>query len=71
MGDKDTDANALKTAKQLHNAHNWKHLARWNGLGYYELGTEDTGDVPVRLFLTPSLLASAEVTLYRHTPRIV
>jgi tRNA-splicing ligase RtcB len=50
--------------KELKNAHNWKHLARWNGEGYYELRTEDTGDVPVRLFLTPKLLAEVEETLY-------
>lgn len=50
--------------KELKNAHNWKHLARWNGEGYYELKTEDTGDVPVRLFLTPNLLAEVEETLY-------
>src|SRR5436305_14576697 len=64
MGQKDTDAKALKVAKQLKNAHNWKHLARWNGEGYYELKTEDTGDVPVRLFLTPNLLAETEEMLY-------
>jgi pyruvate/2-oxoglutarate/acetoin dehydrogenase E1 component len=42
------------------NAHNWKHLARWNGEGYYDLRTEDIGDVPVRLFLTPKLLEATE-----------
>jgi tRNA-splicing ligase RtcB len=60
------DAKALKVARSLRNADNWKHLARWNGLGYYELQTEDTGEVPVRLFLTPSLLRDAEETLYRQ-----
>ena len=60
------DAKALKVAKQLKNADNWKHLARWHGNGYYELQTEDTGDVTVRLFLTPSLLANAEDILYRQ-----
>lgn len=60
------DAKALKVAKQLKNADNWKHLARWHGNGYYELQTEDTGDVPVRLFLTPSLLNNAEDILYRQ-----
>jgi tRNA-splicing ligase RtcB len=60
------DAKALKTAKSLKNPDNWKHLARWNGEGYYELHTEDTGDVPVRLFLTPTLLADAEDILYRQ-----
>jgi tRNA-splicing ligase RtcB len=60
------DAKALKVARQLKNADNWKHLARWHGDGYYNLQTEDTRDVPVRLFLTPSLLASAEDILYRQ-----
>jgi tRNA-splicing ligase RtcB len=60
------DAKALKVAKQLKNADNWKHLARWHGDGYYNLQTEDIGDVPVRLFLTPSLLANAEDILYRQ-----
>jgi tRNA-splicing ligase RtcB len=58
------DAEALKVARQLHNADNWKDLARWNGLGYYDLKTEDTGEVPVRLFLTPTLLTDAEEILY-------
>ncbi|HEX5735452.1 MAG TPA: RtcB family protein [Blastocatellia bacterium] len=61
-----TDARDLKTAKTLKNAGNWKSLARWNEKGYYDLATEDTGDVPVRLFLTPGLLAEAEDTLYRQ-----
>jgi len=60
------DAKALKVAKTLRNADNWKHLARWNGEGYYELRTEDTGEVPVRLFLTPTLLNSVEDILYRQ-----
>src|SRR5437868_6398657 len=60
------DAKALKVAKQLRNADNWKHLARWHGDGYYNLQTEDTADVPVRLFLTPMLLESAEDILYRQ-----
>src|SRR5918912_3624270 len=60
------DAKALKVAKQLKNADNWKHLARWHGDGYYELQTEDTGGVPVRLFLTPRLLRDAEDILYRQ-----
>ncbi len=55
-----------REAKTLKNAGNWKHLARWNGLGYYELRTEDTRDVPVRLFLTPKLLKEAEDILYRQ-----
>jgi tRNA-splicing ligase RtcB len=60
------DAKALKVAKTLKNADTWKHLARWHGNAYYELQTEDTGDVPVRLFLTPTLLENAENILYRQ-----
>ncbi|HEU5239707.1 MAG TPA: RtcB family protein [Pyrinomonadaceae bacterium] len=52
--------------KHLIDAHRWKHLARWHGDGYYSLQTEDTGDVPVRVFLTRSLLDSAEDILYRQ-----
>src|SRR5262245_61810667 len=52
--------------KHLIDAHRWKHLARWHGDGYYTLQTEDTGDVPVRMFLTRSLLDSAEDILYRQ-----
>ncbi|MDQ3755677.1 MAG: RtcB family protein, partial [Acidobacteriota bacterium] len=66
MTEEHTDAKALKVAKELKNAHNWKHLARWHGEGYYELHTEDTSDVPVRLFLTKTLLDSAEDILYRQ-----
>ncbi|HEX7177804.1 MAG TPA: RtcB family protein, partial [Pyrinomonadaceae bacterium] len=66
MTNKETDAKALKVAKELKSAHNWKHLARWHGSGYYELQTDDTGDVPVRMFLTPQLLADAEDILYRQ-----
>jgi len=61
-----TDAKALKVAKTLKNAENWKHLARRHGEGYYELHTEDTGTTPVRLFLTKQLLDDAEDILYRQ-----
>jgi tRNA-splicing ligase RtcB len=57
---------ADRIEKKLANAHNWKHLARWNGEGFYELRTEDIADVPVRLFLTPQLLQDAEDILYRQ-----
>ncbi len=50
----------------LRNAHNWKELATWTEDGYYVLRTADTGDVPVRVFLTPGLLAEVEVALYRQ-----
>jgi tRNA-splicing ligase RtcB (3'-phosphate/5'-hydroxy nucleic acid ligase) len=52
--------------KKLANAHNWKHLARWNGEGFYELRTDDTRDVRVRMFLTPRLFEDAEDILYRQ-----
>lgn len=60
------DAHALRVANKLKNADNWKHLARWHGHGYYELQTDDTGGVPVRLFLTPTLLQETEDTIYRQ-----
>src|SRR5215218_1660772 len=52
--------------KRLTNAENWKRLATRTDGGYYDLVTEDTGDVPVRLFLTPTLLGEAEDILYRQ-----
>jgi hypothetical protein len=61
-----TNTKALKISNELSNDHNWKHLARWHGDGYYELQTEDTVDVPVRLFFTPQLLQEAEAALYRQ-----
>ena len=66
MGNRDEDSKALRTPEELRNAQNWKHLARWNGLGFYELQTEDTGEVVVRLFFTPQLLADTEEILYRQ-----
>jgi tRNA-splicing ligase RtcB (3'-phosphate/5'-hydroxy nucleic acid ligase) len=57
---------SLNLDKTLIDAHRWKHLARWHGDGYYALATEDIGDVPVRLFLTATLLESAEDKLYRQ-----
>src|SRR5579872_4069617 len=44
----------------------WKALATRNEHGYYDLRTEDIGDVPVRLFLTPDLLRDTEDILYRQ-----
>src|SRR5438445_1801838 len=46
----------------------WKDQVRDTGQGYYTLATEDTSDVPVRLFLTPALLDSVEDSIY---PQIV
>lgn len=43
---------------------NWKDYAKLHPDGYFELATEDTRDVPVRLFFTPALLAEAENVLY-------
>lgn len=48
--------------------HGWKQAATRVTGGWYELSTEDTGDVPVRLFLSEALLNDAEPTLY---PQIV
>ncbi|HET9533560.1 MAG TPA: RtcB family protein [Blastocatellia bacterium] len=66
MTEKSEDARALRAAKTLKNAADWKALAAWQEDGYYRLETEDTGDVPVRLFLTPALLEAAEDLLYRQ-----
>ena len=52
--------------RSLTNANNWKSFAVRSGEGYFTLQTEDIGDVPVRLFLTQSLLDSAEDNLYRQ-----
>lgn len=57
---------ALDTAKGLKHKDDWKRFARLTDEGYYDLRTDDTGDVPVRLFLTPTLLAEAEDILYRQ-----
>ena len=51
----------------LHNAHNWKALAVWQqDEAYYTLHTADLGEVPVRLYLTPSLMADLEDSLYQQ-----
>lgn len=45
----------------------WKRLARFDAAGgYYQLETRDVGDVPVRLFLSDTLLGESEPTLYRQ-----
>lgn len=44
----------------------WKRLARPVAGGWFELETEETRGVPVRLFLTEALLAEADPTLYRQ-----
>ena len=48
--------------------YNWKDYAVHHADGYYDLRTADTGEVPVRLFFSPALLAEAENDLY---PQIV
>lgn len=53
-------------ATKLIDQDRWKSLAVRNEVGYYTLATEDTGTVPVRLFLTPALLRDAEDILYRQ-----
>jgi tRNA-splicing ligase RtcB len=44
----------------------WKRRAVWTPEGYYRLETGDTGEIPVRLFLTERLLGEGEPTLYRQ-----
>lgn len=46
---------------------NWKQYAKWSDEEkFFALATEDTRDVPVRLFLTRDLLSDAEDTLYHQ-----
>jgi tRNA-splicing ligase RtcB len=61
-----TEPRTLRHTGPLKDADRWKDLARLTPDGYYELRTRDTADVPVRLFLSPSLLVDAELTLYRQ-----
>ncbi|TMC49934.1 MAG: RtcB family protein [Chloroflexi bacterium] len=46
----------------------WKSRCVDSGDGYFTLATEDTGTVPVRLFLTPRLLEDVEDSIY---PQVV
>lgn len=48
------------------NARGWKDLAVWTRDGYFTLQTEETGGVPVRLFLTPKLLSELEDIVYEQ-----
>jgi tRNA-splicing ligase RtcB len=66
MGKNKGDASAIKDSKHLANAHNWKQLAKWHDDGYFVLQTEDTRDVPVRLFLTRDLFLELEDIIYRQ-----
>lgn len=45
---------------------NWKEQATWHNEGYFTLATEDTDNVPVRLFLTAALLEQAEEDIYKQ-----
>jgi tRNA-splicing ligase RtcB len=54
------------TSADLAAESDWKQRATPTPDGYFRLETADTGDVPVRLFLTPKLLTEAEPTLYRQ-----
>jgi tRNA-splicing ligase RtcB len=45
---------------------NWKDFANLHDDGYFTLATEETGDVPVRLFLTPQLLEEVEDDIYKQ-----
>ena len=49
--------------------YNWKDFAIRHPDGYYELQTADTGEVPVRLFFTPALLAEAVPSTQSAIPR--
>src|SRR5262245_27334418 len=52
--------------RELLHEGDWKSRGAWTDEGYFRLETADIGDVPVRLFLTPRLLAEAEPALYRQ-----
>src|SRR4051812_10356278 len=56
-----------KFANPIH-IYDWKSYAIRNPEGYFDLQTEDIGDVPVRLFFTQELFDAAEDALY---PQIV
>lgn len=60
------NSTALRPVQSLKNEQNWKSLARPTGEGYFDLETEDTGGLPVRLFLTPTLLEEVELLLYQQ-----
>ncbi len=64
MSDQSKTARALKPRKSSRTPTTGSLLPSPTGEGFYQLQTEDTGDVPVRLFLTPTLLNEAEDNLY-------
>lgn len=59
----------MSKTRPLVNEDDWKRRAVWvdgpEG-GYFRLETADTGEVPVRLFVTHKLLTEAEPMLYRQ-----
>jgi tRNA-splicing ligase RtcB (3'-phosphate/5'-hydroxy nucleic acid ligase) len=62
----DLGARELEVFMQGSRDHDWKRLARRVEGGWYELASEETCGVPVRLFLSEDLLNEAEPTLYRQ-----
>ena len=60
------NTSGMGKSDQLVAAATWKQQAVRNPAGYYDLVTEDTAGVPVRLFFTAELLRNAETTLYRQ-----
>jgi tRNA-splicing ligase RtcB (3'-phosphate/5'-hydroxy nucleic acid ligase) len=46
----------------------WKSCAAWDSRGFFDLRTPDTGDIPVRLFLTQALLTELSPAIY---PQII
>ncbi len=58
-------ARTMARAAPLVHESDWKSRAVWAD-GYFRLETGDTGDVPVRLFVTQKLLTESEPTLYRQ-----
>jgi tRNA-splicing ligase RtcB len=53
-----------KHSDKIIHAHDWKQHTHYHPDGYFEIKTEDVGDVPVRLFFTQRLLDEAEDALY-------
>jgi tRNA-splicing ligase RtcB (3'-phosphate/5'-hydroxy nucleic acid ligase) len=56
----------MARARELVHDQGWKGRTAWCDEGYFRLETGDTGDVDVRLFVTPNLLTQADPTLYRQ-----
>ncbi|MEA2669824.1 MAG: hypothetical protein QOG45_44, partial [Chloroflexota bacterium] len=54
------------TPVRLADAHRWKELAEDSTRGWFDLRSEDLGDVPVRIIMTHRLLEDLEDTVYRQ-----